>query len=371
MDYDIVIVGAGPAGLNAAYYAAKIGAEVLVVDKKIELGKPVRCGEAIVENILKDFNIKSRDEFISNYVNSFRCISSIGKEISVKIKLKGYILDRVKFEQYLGARAEKVGAKIQLDSTVIGLERDKLIVTKDKGKTNEFIKGKIIIGADGVESRIGRWAGLDTVLKPTDIASCCQYLVGNIEVEKNVVEFYWGAKYAPHGYTWVFPKSATTANVGIVTIGKNNMDLKVLLDEFKAMRAPKNEILKFTTGCVPQGIPPKQVVHENVILAGDAARVAIPVTGAGIGNAMLTGKWAGNISGEIISNNLSMNELIRYEKLLNKIRRKIRRASILKQKIIRDNDIYDLLFAIFAPFQYVYDLNPTLAERFLLKNIRY
>ena len=126
-DHDVIIVGAGPAGLNAGYYAAKQGADVLILDKKKELGKPVRCGEAVVENILADFNIEPTDEIISNYVNSLTCISSKGKKVSVKTDIKGYILDRVKFEEYLGNCAKKKDVLIQLETTVIGLNKNRLV----------------------------------------------------------------------------------------------------------------------------------------------------------------------------------------------------------------------------------------------------
>ena len=71
-DHDVIIVGAGPAGLNAGYYSALSGADVLIVDKKTELGKPVRCAEAIIESVLHDNELEPKKEFISNPVNSFR-----------------------------------------------------------------------------------------------------------------------------------------------------------------------------------------------------------------------------------------------------------------------------------------------------------
>ena len=206
-DYDIIVVGAGPAGLLAGYHAAERGAEVLILDKKEELGKPVRYAEATIENVFNDFKIEPKKELISNVVNCMKCYSSKGKEFSMELNLKGYVLNRVKFEQYLGTRAKKKGAKIQLQSTVVGLNKNKIYFMRGKAKTKESLTGKIFIGADGVELRVGRWAGIDTTLKPRDIAVCYQYLLGNIKVERNSVELYWGKKYSPNGYIWVFPKS--------------------------------------------------------------------------------------------------------------------------------------------------------------------
>ncbi len=371
MDYDIIIVGAGPGGLIAGYYAAEKGANVLILDKKQELGKPVRCGEAVIEFVFRDFDIQPKKDLISNYARCLTCYSSKGKKVKVDINLDGYILDRVKFEHHLGTRAKKKGVKIQLDTTVVGLKKNKVYVSKDNGKTVDTVSGNIIIGADGVESRIGRWAGIDTTLKPQDIAICYQVVLENIEVEKETVEFYWGRKYSPHGYIWVFPKSNNTANIGIVTLGSINLNLKTSLQKFIESRAPNSNMISKVAGCVPQALPPKEVVKNNVILVGDAARVAIPVTGGGIGHAMTSGKWAGEVTGDIISNNQRLNKLNNYDKKMNSLRKKITRSYILKQKILKDDDILELLFGIFKPLPYLYKLSPKFIEKYLLRSLRY
>ena len=373
MDYDITIIGAGPAGLNASYYAAEHGVKVLILDKKQELGKPVRCGEAVIETVFKDFDIKPSPDIISNKVNCMKCISSKGKELSVESNLIGYILDRVKFEKYLGSRAVRRGVKIQLGTTVVGLDnnKNKIFVTKDHGKTKKVLKSKIIIGADGVESRVGRWSGIDTTLKPHDIAVCYQYVLDNLEIDLHTIEFYWGRKYSPHGYVWIFPKSIRSANVGIVTLGNSGKDLKGLLDKFIKTRFPNCKTVSQVAGCIPQMVPPAKVVSDNVMLIGDAARVAIPVTGAGIGHAMVSGKMAGALAGEVVAKNLGLEELSRFEIQMTKLRQKVKRAYRLKQKIIKDDDIFELLFGMFIPFQLLYKLSPKIIEKFMLKSLRY
>jgi digeranylgeranylglycerophospholipid reductase len=370
-DHDIIIVGAGPAGLLAGYYAASAGADTLIIDKKHELGKPVRCGEAAIENIFSDFNLKPKKEIISNKVNCLKCLSSMGKKMNVELNLNGYILDRVKFEQYLGSRTINKGAKIKLKTTVIGIKNNKIYITSDNGKTVKTVTAMIIIAADGVESRLGRWGGIDTTLKPKDIAVCYQYVLDNIEIEKHTVEFYWGKKYSPHGYIWVFPKSDNTANVGIVTLGNIELDLKQALKKFISERAPKSKILRSVAGCVPQAIPPKTVVKNNMMLVGDAARMAIPVTGGGIGHAMLSGQWSGELAGMTIKEGLSINNLTELDPKIHKLSKKIKRAYIIKEKIERDDDFFELLFGIFAPLPYIYKLSPSFIEKFALKTLRY
>jgi digeranylgeranylglycerophospholipid reductase len=372
-EYDIIIVGAGPAGLIAGLYAVGNGcdAEVLIVDKKTEIGIPVRCGEATVATIFQDFGIKPTKDIVANEVNATKLYSSLGKKIEMTIQLNGYILNRDKFEQHLANQAKEKGVKIQLGTTVVGLSNDKIKITRDNGRTIKTIKAKIIIAADGVESRIGRWAGIDTTLIPKDIAICQQYFLTNIDLDKSAVEFYWGSKYSPHAYTWVFPKSDTSANVGIVSFGSLNLDLNKYLNKFINIRAPKSKKRNLISGCIPQAKPPAQVVKDNIMLVGDAARVALPVTGAGIGNALLTGKWCGEVAGKVIRNDLDIDQLKEYEINFKKIRRKFKGSYRFKEKVLKDDGFYEILFAIAKPLPFIYKFYPDIFHRFLLKNIRY
>ena len=75
-----------------------------------------------------------------------------------------------------------------------------------------------LVGADGFESQIGRWAGIDTTLKLNDIDSCIQYRMVNADVAPDYCEFIIGSE-APGGYIWIFPKGNGVANVGIGVIG--------------------------------------------------------------------------------------------------------------------------------------------------------
>ena len=81
------------------------------------------------------------------------------------------------------------------------------------------VRAKIVIGADGIESKVGRWAGIDTALKPVDVETCAQYLIAGADINQEYCEFYIGNEMAPGGYVWVFPKGGGKANVGIGILG--------------------------------------------------------------------------------------------------------------------------------------------------------
>src|SRR5512139_2904698 len=89
------------------------------------------------------------------------------------------------------------------------------------------IKADLVIGADGVESKVGRWGGIDTSLKPHDIETCAQFLVANIDPGE-YSQFYIGEKYSAGGYVWIFPKGECTANVGIGLLGSKSGNLRAI-----------------------------------------------------------------------------------------------------------------------------------------------
>ena len=161
-DYDIIVVGAGPAGSIAARYAAELGASILILEKDRDVGYPVRCGEAISKAGVEEF-IASDEKWIASHISKFSLNSPDGSEAVVEFDDAGYVLERRIFDYELAKTAANAGAEILTRAYVNGLITEDGKVTGVKyeyrGEQKE-LKAKIIIGADGVESRVGRWAGL-------------------------------------------------------------------------------------------------------------------------------------------------------------------------------------------------------------------
>jgi digeranylgeranylglycerophospholipid reductase len=152
-----------------------------------------------------------------------------------------------------------------------------------------------VVGADGIRSSVGRSLGIVGALALSDIFSCAQYTVTPIDVDPNVVEFHLGRETAPGGYGWVFPKGDGLANVGVGIVPgiEGNLTPAEYLARFKQMRCPGSKILSFVVGGVPSVRDPSKACADGVFLAGDAARVADPVSGAGIVPGMVSGAIAG------------------------------------------------------------------------------
>jgi digeranylgeranylglycerophospholipid reductase len=298
--YDVIIVGGGPAGTLAARSAALGGLATLLLEKDRDLGIPVRCAEAVGRKGL-DAYLEPDPRWIAHQVEKVRFVAPDGAAVDVATDEVGYILNRRIFDQELGRRAVQAGAQVLTRAYVHGLTLEAGLVTGVKVRFPEGEKqigAKIVIAADGVESRVGRWAGLRTHFVLKDLECCYQYLLGGLSIDPECVQCYFGAEVAPGGYAWVFPKSSDTANVGIGIAASmtNGQAVKGYLDAFIARQFPQASILACVAGGVPAAKPFKKIHGPGVLLAGDAAAHANPLTGGGISSAMAAGRLAGQVA---------------------------------------------------------------------------
>jgi len=324
--YDIVVVGAGPAGSMAARAAARSGAKVLLLDKRRELGVPVQCGEAISEDPLKDLGIKPDPRWIAGRTNAVKIVSPSGVVVRItekKIVGKlGYILDRKVFDKHLATLAAKEGADIKVGTLVDGLIMES---GKIKGVRAHEIDGRlevladVIIAADGIGSRIARWAGMNTALKLVDIESGVQFQMVGIDFESSsTMEFYIGSKIVPGGYVWIFPKGEDMANVGLGVLGSRAERpaieyLRDFVNKMPSLR--KGKIIEINAGGIPVGGPIKKTVKDNLLIVGDAARQVNPLDGGGIDLAMQAGDIAGEVAAKAVAEgDVSEKRLNEYER---------------------------------------------------------
>ncbi len=299
MDYDVVVVGAGPGGTMTAKTLAESGASVLVVEKRPEIGVPVRCGEATGIKGLKDLGIKPDAKFIANETRGSYLYAPDGTKVDIRTeKPNGYVLERRMFDKCLAIYAARAGAVIRTRTYATGLVKEdgcvKGVVLKHFNEEYE-VRCSVVVGADGVEGKIGRWAGIDTRTKLAEMASNVQFEMAGIDIEEpDVLEFYLGDNYAPGGYVWIFPKSEDVANVGL-GIRKSKETALQYLKKFIASRdgLKKGSIVGMVAGGVTVQGPLERSVADGVVLVGDAARHVDPLTGGGIYNAMYCGTLAG------------------------------------------------------------------------------
>ncbi len=303
--YQAIVIGAGPAGSRAALALAQAGIDTLLVDRNERPGTPVRCGEGIGGRGLRAAGLEPKPAWISAQIKRAAFVSPSGIEVKVGSVDDAYILNREQFDFDLAMQAVAAGAQLVSRTTVRRVARIhpkgwRVYATCD-GRTTE-LGADLLVAADGVESRVGKQAGLCATIDLCDIETCAQYVLEGVEIDPECCCFYTGQKRAPGGYAWVFPKGPGRANVGLGVLGREARGCMPLaaLDRFVIDLFPKARIARRIIGGVPVGRSLDALVADGILLAGDAARQVNCLNGGGLSYALSAGFWAGRAAAEAL-----------------------------------------------------------------------
>lgn len=325
-EYDLVVIGAGPAGATTARFAAANGLSVLLVDKKQELGAPIQCSGAISFNALAHAQVAPNYEFVHEAIYGFAIYNQAGDKTIIDYRqLKpneygtgpganplGFVVDRRRFDRYLTTQAERVGATVWLKTEALGYNpcpNGHCEVYLQRFNEPITVKAKVVAGADGVQSQVGKWAGIKTHIKLSELASCLQLIVDGVQTD-GLLEIITGHQWAPGGYAWVFPKGHGYAEIGLgitTTMCTDNAQAylnRFLKDSFFKERFKNSKVLEIQGGGVPLAAPLKTQCADNLVLVGDAARHVNPITGGGLHTALASGKIAGEFIAQLITSGL-------------------------------------------------------------------
>lgn len=277
---DVLVLGLGPAGASAAASAARCGCRVIALDRKREAGVPVQCAEFVPQLVqaLPD-TIRQRIDSMATFVED--------DAPDRKADFHGCMLDRAAFDRSLVAQAARAGAEIRLSSLVRRVSPAGVVELAD----GSALRARVLIGADGPRSRAGRAIGAVNA----ELVETRQISVPLREPSRATDIFLSAA--IPGGYGWLFPKG-DLANLGAGVSPKHKGRLKPIVarlhqSQFARLGA---EVLGLTGGAIPVGgmlKPWGRLQDTLVLLAGDAAGLANPVTGAGIAAAVHSGWLAG------------------------------------------------------------------------------
>lgn len=333
--YDVVTIGAGPSGSSASLSAALGGADTLLIEKKREIGIPVKCGEFIPSsNEMKkllprasshlSFYKMLSQEVVTNKTGRVRVYSP--KNMTYEFKFEGLVLRRDVLDKILASEAEKVGVTLQTSSAVRAVvdkdDMKEILVDSAHGKS--IVKAKLVIGADGFPSDVGKWEKLENGYRSEDVTLCIQQRMKNVELEDDAVEIYFGSNYAPGGYAWIIPKGDGAANVGLGVRVSYLKSRRFIINHFNAFlknhliasrRFPKAQRGSLIAKTLPVGSQVRRVYGNRVLLAGDAAGTVIPINGSGVPTAIVSGSIAGNVASQHLKGDC---ELSTYATVLEK-----------------------------------------------------
>lgn len=328
MKYDVVIVGAGPAGSTAAKNLAENGKKVLIIDKqKFPRDKP--CGGAIPTRVMKQFPYV--EEFIDSIsYGSYTHSSSLKYTLKfVREKPLLATVIRKDFDDGLVKLAVNAGAMFLNSKTVkdVTTQKDKAVLLLDD---KEKIEAKIVLGCDGMRSIVAEKTNL--CKKMDDICIC---VVQEQPMSIQQLQKYFTDKKIVHlfiktqgiaGYGWIFPKKKHI-NIGMgqfesaVDSSKPRPNLKKsykkyveLLKEKKML--PKDFPIENVKGGTLPVFPLKKTYSDRVLICGDAAGFINSITGEGIYYAMASGEMAANVALESLdSDDMSSEFLSKYQDL--------------------------------------------------------
>jgi len=295
---DVLVVGAGPAGCVAAWEAkaAEPSVDVLLVERDRAIGAPVRCAEGVGSAGLREFMNPEGASWVARRISRVIFWAPDDTEVRVGGGDVGYILDRTRFEPALADEARRAGAEVEIRTEVTSLARENggWRARLEGPRGAEDVLAKIVIGSDGVEGMVGRWAGLDTRVASRDMESCAQYIVSNIEFDPDAIYLHFADAWAPGGYAWIFPRGVGVANVGLgmVALKSDGRNARQYLDGYVQRYFPQGTVTGLTVGGVIVATTVKRTVTDGIILAGDSAHMINPLSGGGIVNAMKAGRLA-------------------------------------------------------------------------------
>jgi len=308
--YDVLIIGAGPAGGSAAWHCAQNGLKTLVLEEHQAVGEPVHCGECLSQVACDRMGWKLPAETVAMPVKGVRVVFPGDK--STLLTEEGYVLEKHKFEQWIMKQAQSAGVTLALGKKVTALKRDaqSQVWTVSCADGTNF-QSKILMDATGVAALVSRLLNLNPRFQSV---IGIQYEMKDIPTD-GYMDFYIWPELAPHGYLWMIPKGDGRANVGLVT--NENIKAKTYLDQFVAKMGWKDKVVvKTFGGLIPASGPLQKTVDDGVMLIGDAAGFTSPLFEGGSHLGLMSGRFAANVAKKAIQqNDTSKAVLLEYEQL--------------------------------------------------------
>ena len=326
---DVLVIGAGPGGGNAALQCARQGLSTMLIEDHSAIGIPVHCGECISDLACDNLNLDLPEHVISKRVHGIRVIFPDGTEKC--LTEEGYVLEKHLFERWIADKAVEAGASMHLSHKLSSMDRveedGRFVGWKCDGKGEQFpIQAKVVIDASGVAAVCSKAVNIDedTPLNTMGkVVAGMQYELLEVPTD-GYLDFYIWPKYAEKGYLWMIPKCDGRANVGLVT--EDRPRTKKALDEFIGIthfkeleQVPppwKEKGNPAFGGTIPISGPFENTHYDGLMLIGDAAGFTSPLFEGGSHLALKSAVYAAETAAAAIAeDDVSAERLAIYAKL--------------------------------------------------------
>ena len=337
--YDVIIVGAGPAGSAAALYAHRLGLNCILLDKAV-FPRDKICGDALSGKsvrLMRELDLlDGLEQLEGSEINRITFGSPSHSQFDVYLKgnkkndhiKKGYVIPRKIFDNFLFEKADKV-TETRQGFTVSDIVYQGNDISGVRGTNNEgheeILEAPIIMGCDGANSIVARKLGLyEMDMENTAVAIRCYY--EGVQGLSDQIELHYVDEVKP-GYFWLFPAGEGKANIGI-GLSKNDakkddrtlrqiMDEIVQSDYFRSRFGNAHPLEKPVGWNLPLGRIQRKNHGDGFMLIGDAAGLVDPFTGEGIGNAMVAAKFAAQVAHKAKNNgDVSEKAFKEYDQLV-------------------------------------------------------
>jgi digeranylgeranylglycerophospholipid reductase len=325
--YDVLVVGAGPTGSNAARLLALRGWSVLLVEEHPQVGLPVQCAGLVTPRTF-DHTPFAIGDLWQNDLTGARIVAPDGTAVEFDAgKPHAQAMDRARFDQKMADAAVAAGVELRVATKAVSAERNAAGVTvhlQAAGKALD-VRCRLLVGADGIRGSVARWFGFPSV---EEIVSCYEAELCKVHMpagKPSIIPMFAGASQAPGFFSWIIPVGGDRARAGLaVAPGMNTESAKayyerMFTDPHSAPYLEGAEPTYLIIGGIPLGLRDR-IVDDRVMLVGDAAGMAKPTSGGGIYYGLVASEFlAATADTALRSDRLDRGSLLGYERKVKRV----------------------------------------------------
>ncbi len=344
--YDVVVVGAGPAGSTAAHELARRGHRVLLTEEHPRVGFPVQCAGLVSQRVLE---LAGTREMVLHEVRGATVWSPALRPLQVKAPdTRAYVISRSRLDFLLAERASRAGAEVRTGWKFLGLEGPVSATlplalrfqTLPEGEVRR-VEARCVVGADGVTSAVARAFRLR---RPIEILPAYEVEMPFPDGDPDEVEIYLGRHVAPGLFGWWIADGGGMARVGLAVQAIRGRSAREYFDALRGQMArrwghPLPDPVEILVAGIPVGDVPR-TSGTRVLLVGDAAAQVKPVSGGGIFTGMRCAQRAAEVLHEALAqDDLGGDRLAAYDAAWRSdLGEEFRRAHYLRRVFLRLGD---------------------------------